>query len=682
MKKILLLTLTFLLLGSQIMAQPARRAQKHMKLYNYSKAVRILSKAVEKPKHKDAAIPLLAECYRLQQDVFNTKAWYAKAITLPEAKPEWYFHYAQALRTSGDYKSAAEIFHKYSELNPNNKKADLLAAYCDSAANQWKNKTPGFEVKTVNGVNSKQSDFGPAFFNGTLAFSSDRNLNLDESNYGWTGRGFLDIFSSKPAAPGEFWGEMKSPASFKGKFNQTFHDGPAFFLENQAVYFTRTFNDKAAKKDNIRTNLLKIFYANYENGKWSTLQPFFLNSPDFSVGHPTLTADGKTICFASDMPGGEGGTDLWICHKEGENWSQPVNLGPEINTSGNELFPSIQSDGSLIFSSDLLPGYGGLDLFCSKPKGNSWEKPENMGSPLNSSFDDFALNYAPNAKNGFFSSNRPGGVGSDDIYAFRKLDIPEPVKPAPVETPKPALISGVVRDKTTLLPIEGATVFIFNPNTGKVKVIKTGNDGKYSMEIDRAANFTVKAMKPKFISDCTPVTLPAIVPGNTYQADRDLLLDKLEVNKTFKIDNIYYDFDKYEIRADAKPELDKLVRIMNENPINVELGSHTDSRGSFSYNDKLSQNRAQSAVNYIVSTGISQSRITAKGYGEHQLTNKCADGIKCTDEEHQANRRTEFKVTGYTAPTSIMDQFDPDKFANGEELDARLMPGGFFNPCK
>jgi len=204
----------------------------------------------------------------------------------------------------------------------------------------------------------------------------------------------------------------------------------------------------------------------------------------------------------------------------------------------------------------------------------------------------------------------------------------------------------------------------------------------YKMPANRPADLTVKAMLPKYISDCTPFALAEIKPGTTTQAPRDLLLDKLEVKKVFRIDNIYYDFDKYNIRADARPELDRLVRIMNENPITVELGSHTDCRGSFAYNDRLSQNRAQSAVDYIVSQGISNSRITAKGYGEHQLTNKCADGVPCSEEEHQANRRTEFKIIGFGASTNIMDQFDPNNFKNGEELDGRLMPGGFFSPCK
>jgi outer membrane protein OmpA-like peptidoglycan-associated protein/tetratricopeptide (TPR) repeat protein len=683
MKKILLFLFAILFISMGTMAQPTKRALKKMKLYNYTQAVHILNKAVEKPRYQDAAIPLLAECYRMQRDVFNTKAWYGKAVALPEAQPDWFFYYAQALRNTGEYEKAGEMFRKYAKLKPEDKRGIQNAAYCDSVLGPWKNRIPAFEIKTVNNINSPQSDFGPAFYAGELVFASDRNTELDESNYGWTGRGYLDILDARPKAPNEFWGDMKEPSSFKGRFNQSFHDGPASFLNDKQVYFTRTFRDKAKKQDKIKTNLLKTFYATSQDGKWSELKPFFLNSPDYSVGHPALSPDGSILCFVSDMPGGQGGTDLWICKKEGDSWGKPENLGNAINTPGNEMFPSIQSDGILLFSSDGLPGYGSLDIFSASPENGKWAKPANLGTPLNSSFDDFAMNYAPGAKNGFFSSNRPGGLGNDDIYGFRKLDIPEPVIPEPVVViPEPSYISGFVKDKTTLKPIDGATVFVFNPNSGKVFVLKTGSDGLYKMPVDRPSEFTVKAMYPRTIADCTPFSLAEIKPGTTTQAPRDLLLDKLEVNKTFKIDNIYYDFDKFNIRADAKPELDKLVRIMNENSINVELGSHTDSRGSFAYNDKLSQNRAQSAVDYILSQGINSIRIKAKGYGEHQLTNKCSDGIKCSDEEHQANRRTEFKVLGYTAPANILDQFDPNRFNNGEELDARLMPGGFFSPCK
>ena len=230
-------------------------------------------------------------------------------------------------------------------------------------------------------------------------------------------------------------------------------------------------------------------------------------------------------------------------------------------------------------------------------------------------------------------------------------------------------------------PLAGATVFLYNPSSGDVKALKTGTDGRYKAVIEKPAEYIVKAMMHEYIADCSPFALTEVKPGTTSSAPRDLLLDKLTINKAINVPNIYYDFDKFTIREDAKTELDKLVLIMNENPVNIELGSHTDCRGSEAYNDKLSQNRAEAAVNYIVSKGIAKSRIIAKGYGERQLTNKCADGIKCSSAEHQANRRTEFKVTCLTPKEAPLDQFDPTKFSDGQELNSKMLPQDFFVKC-
>jgi len=371
------------------------------------------------------------------------------------------------------------------------------------------------------------------------------------------------------------------------------------------------------------------------------------------------------------MPGGFGGTDIWMCKSEGGSWGKPVNLGPEVNTRENESFPTILDNGTLYFSSEGHAGYGALDIFKTEKVNNSWTTPVNLKQPINSSYDDFAIAFAPGSKIGFFSSNRSGGVGSDDIYAFRNI-----------EPALPAFISGLVKDKITMQPVAGATVFVYNSVTGKVKALKTGSDGMYKTIVDKPADYVVKAMMPNFISDCSPFPLAEVKPGATVNAPRDLLLDKLVVNKTFNIENIYYDFDKYNVRADAKPELDKLVQIMKENAINVELGSHTDSRGSVAYNDKLSQRRAESVVKYIVNAGINASRIEAHAYGEHQLINRCINGVKCTFAEHQANRRTEFKVTSITVPETETDQFDPLRYNEGDTIDLKSLPDGFFSKCK
>jgi tetratricopeptide (TPR) repeat protein len=436
MKKSLLVFSAILLVLSNLSAHPIKRAIKKMKLYDYSSAVKILEKAVITTDYHDNAIPLLAECYRLQNDQINAEKWYSLAVELPEALPDWFYYDAQSLRSTGDYVKAREMFLVYADLRPEDPRGTLYASFCDSVLGRWKDKFPDFEVKTVDNINSPESDFGPDFYSGQLVFASERNLNMDESKYGWKGKGYVDLVNTSPNAPNQFWGNMKSPKLLNGKFNRSYHDGPAVFVGNNLVYFTRTYTDRNKNQDNIISNRHKIYYATCDEGKWGPLKPFFLNSSDYSVGYPTLSDDGKTLVFVSDMPNGFGGTDLWVCRQEDGKWSNPENLGPGFNTSGNEIFPSIQPDGSLMFSSDLLPGFGGQDIFSSKSCNDLWLKPENVGVPINSSFDDFGINYAPNDQGGFFTSNRPGGAGSDDIYAFRERETFEPEITKLVETHK------------------------------------------------------------------------------------------------------------------------------------------------------------------------------------------------------------------------------------------------------
>lgn len=662
-----------ILLPALMSCNPLYKAQKQMDKYNYAGAVETLKKAEKKEKSHDASLPMLAECYRVQHDILNAKSTYAQVVTLPDAKPESFYYYAKALQATGNYTKAREMFQLYSEKNPSDERGKLFAAHCDSVFGPWKAKTPVYEVKPVSSLNTDQSDFGPAFYNGDLVYTSDfTNIAGEGKKYGRTGRGYLNLMKASPEQAGDFWEKMGTSSSFDSKFNQEYHDGPATFsADGNSIYFTRSFFGRAKREGIYKTNLLKIYYSEKTNGKWGEVKPFFLNSKDYSVGHPSLSADGQTLYFVSDMPGGQGGTDLWMCERAGNAWGPVKNLGTTVNTAENEMFPTMRADGVLYFASEGHPGYGALDIFSTKNINGSWTTPVNLQTPINSSFDDFAIAYAPGDKNGFFSSNRPEGRGSDDIYAFRVA-----------EPPAPAFISGLVKDKATMQPIAGATVFVHDPTTGNVRVLKTDANGMYKTTVSKTADYAVKAMMPSYIADCGMFPVAVLKPGTTSMAPRDLLLDRLLINKTFSVDNIYYDFDKYNIRKDAIPQLDKLVQIMDENAINVELGSHTDSRGSVAYNDKLSQNRAESAVKYIEKAGIASSRITAKGYGESQLINKCADGMKCTAAEHQANRRTEFKVTSLTVAVPNPDQFDPGVYSEGQEVNAKMLPADFFLKCK
>ncbi len=660
-----------ILLPVLMSCQSLYKAQKQMDKYNYAKAIDILKKASGNDKKRNVAIPMLAECYRMQHDIENAKEAYAKAVKLPDAKPETFYYYAKALQSTGDYEKAREMFQTYTIKNPSDPKGPLKVSYCDSVLGPWKKIEPKFEVKAVNNINTKESEFGPSIYNGDLVYASDFSNNPAEGKkYGWTGRGYLNIMKSSPESKGDFWGNMSVPSQFDTKFNQEYHDGPAIFGDHgNSIYFTRSFFGKAKREGIYKTNELKIFYADKNNDAWGEVKPFFLNSKDYSVGHPALAVDGQTLYFASDMPGGLGGTDIWMCKREGSKWGKAVNLGSTVNTTENEMFPTITDDGTLYFSSEGHPGYGALDIFKTSNVNGIWSTPVNVLQPINSSYDDFAVALVPDSKSGLFSSNRKGGVGTDDIYVFRNI-----------EPPLPAYITGLVKDKNTMQPIAGATVFLYNPLTGKVKAMKTGADGMYKTIVDKPADYVVKAMMSNFIADCSPFPLTEAKPGTTTNAPRDLFLDKLIINQTFKIDNIYYDFDKYNIRADAKPELDKLVQILKENNINVELGSHTDSRGTVKYNEKLSQNRAESVVKYIIASGIDSSRIEAHAYGEQQLINKCADGVNCAPAEHQANRRTEFKVTSINVTAT--DHFDPGKYNEGTEIELKLLPEGFFSKCK
>jgi outer membrane protein OmpA-like peptidoglycan-associated protein len=504
-------------------------------------------------------------------------------------------------------------------------------------------------------------------------------LKNKSDKYGWTGNGYLHLFNADPVFMGNLYGTFKTPQLAADLFNQEYHDGPASFnLPNTEIFFNRTYvyRDKGKKgQDKIRTHLLKIFSSVKKKAKWTNPEPFFLNNNEYSVGHPALSRDGNILYFVSDMKGGYGGTDLYMCRRLQAGWGQPVNLGPVVNTSGNEMFPYMATSGDLYFASDGHAGFGGLDIFRTRMLGDSiWMKPENLYQPINSSFDDFSLCMAGDGRSGFFSSNRPGGQGSDDIYQFTRILRKE-------SPPAPAMIlSGRVRNKSTLEPVADATVFILDEGIGQVLTLKTDSSGFYSTSLTLPYSLRIKAMKTGYISDCLSFSSnPGTSPGDKV-SPRDLLLDILQVNKVFALENIYYDLDKWNIRPDAQPALDHLVAVMKENPVSIELASHTDSRASDAYNLELSQERAESAVRYIVLQGVNPARISAKGYGETRLVNACSNGVPCTEEEHQRNRRTEFRVVSRYDDQGG-ETFDLSRYRPGERIEVSGLPVPFFEAC-
>lgn len=692
--KILILLLVVTFAGTNTLSAQMKQAAFFFQQYKYSKAIPLYKKATEDKEEKvrKEATARLADCFRLINNSSEASIWYAKAVEFTDVDPVNYYYLGMALRTLSKYDEAEKAFQEYGKRVPGDFRGKLFAEYCKEIR-PWEEYTPCAEVKNAKTINSVFSDFGPYYYQGQLLFTSDRDLDMmDDKNYLWTSWGYLDLYTAAPSRPNDFWNDLQAPEKLPNNtFNQPYHDGPgSFTADNLKIFLTRTQRDGRVKDStDMRTNYLKIYFADLSNPKKVVYHAFPYNNENYSVGHPAISADGKKLIFSSNKPGGAGQSDLYISELVDGNWTEPVSLGSEINTFGNEVFPFFANDSTLFFASDGHLGYGGLDIFQSNKVNGKWLKPWNLKRPINSAFDDFSIVFDATLTEGFFSSNRLGGIGSDDIYAFRNYmrtpSVPKTnLVPAVAETPKvnSAVITGLVKNKTDLSPIAQATVFVLNTSNQNVLVLKTDSEGRFEYRAMRDVDYTIKAVKAGYFDDCLKYALPDDNTSEKLNLSNPLLLDKYKLNQAFEVENIYYDLNKWDIREDAKPSLDELVRLLKQNPISVELGSHTDCRASTAYNNILSQKRAESAVKYLVSKGISPDRLTAKGYGETKLKNKCADGIPCSEAEHQANRRTEFKVTSISADKKVESAFDSDSFKVGEKIGLNELPEGFFNDCK
>jgi len=671
-KKILSLLTILLVLQLSVPAQ-IRKANRLFARYEYTNAIPYYKKVVDKnKKHKIEAMQRLADCYRLNSKFTEAAGWYKKVVENPDVDPENYYYYGQALRSIGNSQLALEQFKKFASLKPGDPRGNKYAAIIEETE-KWKSLPEEYNIANAEKLNTVNSEFCPVFFKEGIMFTSDRrNTGEFDKTYGWTGADYLNIFYADARMQPDTNYAFSDPKLYSGKINEPFHDGPASFSKDGSLlFFTRVIRKKG-EIDSTRfyTNRLKMFSSHFDGNQWGDIVPFPYNSEDYSVGHPALSSDGNTLYFVSDMPGGSGGTDLYISKLESSSWSKPINLGTVLNSSGNEMFPVLNNDSILYFSSDGLLGFGGLDIFRTSITTKGFTQPENLRAPLNSPADDFGILFNADEIAGLFSSNRINGKGEDDIYTIRRIQ-------------DSLLFAGFVKDKATMLPLAGATVFASNSRTHKVKIVKTDAKGYYSAYVRNGDNLTVKSMSQGFAPDLLSLGIKKEGRIKEMAAPRDLLLSRYKIDQIFKVENIYYNFDKWNIRADASTGLDKVITFLAENPpIVVELGSHTDSRGSFKYNDQLSERRSVSAVNYIVARGIVKSRITAKGYGEYMLINKCSDGVKCTPAEHQANRRTEIKITGILETKEKPAEESLDIYKDGQTLDIKSFGNTFFEITK
>ncbi|KQM69467.1 flagellar motor protein MotB [Pedobacter sp. Leaf216] len=621
-------------------------ADKAYELFNYSKAVDLYEQAYQKKKSLHAA-ERLASAYAMVYNYKQAESWYAIASQMPGSRPENILAYARALQSNSKYSEAKVQYLNYIDKKKDvpEKQQAVWVSSCDSAL-KWIRNPKKTELVNQVALNSAQSDWGAVDYQGGVVFTSDRAVKgsgseqenkpflrfdgskePDKQVYGWTGNGYLKLYV-KPSP-------TDSLQLFPLKAGTSYHVGSASFTgDGKTMYFTLTrISSELEKVKNKPTTVNVEIYSSTKgtDGVWGEPVSFAYNDVNgYSVGDPFITKDGNSLYFASNMPGGVGATDIYVCLKtDAGAWGKPINL-KEVNTEGNDRSPFFDDKDNFYFSSNGRTGMGGLDVFMALREGGSIGRIENLGYPLNSPQDDFG--FSLNEKGGivYLSSNREGGMGSDDIYTIDQKMI------------LAFKLEGRVFDKNSNQPIAGALVSLAKVN-GSILKTETDENGSYRFNLTKETEYNVSAEKTGYRSDVENLATIGLTTSSVL--NQDLYLEAIVIDKGIRIENIYYDFDKWNIRADAAVELDKLVKIMTDNPtIWIELGSHTDSRGKDGYNLNLSQKRAESAVQYIISKGIDKNRITAKGYGETQLLNKCANGVACSETDHQLNRRTEFKI--------------------------------------
>ena len=479
------------------------------------------------------------------------------------------------------------------------------------------------EIETPGIVNA----FSITEVSDKIVFIGDQEVRKGKRSP-WTGESFLDIYSMHKSAQGDWSApELIAEEGVNGKF----HEGPVTFSKDEkTVYFTRSnYVERKMELNEERENNLKIYSSKLVDGKWTELTEFPFNNDDYSVGHPCLASASNELFFISDMPGGFGGTDIYKSKLNNGKWSKPENLGDKINSSGNEMFPYMdETNDQLYFSSNAHNTMGGLDVFMTHYSGSEWSTPENLNYPVNSTKDDFGFVYSSDSREGFLSSSRSD---NDRIYEVRNYD------------PTFNLI-GFTHEKGTMKPIEEVVVEIIDKKKLKTISAISNENGGFIVELGSEKEYSILCTKPGFYSLTDYVT----TMGHRYSKDfyADFEIEWIEIDAPIVLENIYYDFDLANIRPDAAKELDKLVKLLNENPmIDIEMGSHTDLRGTEVYNFDLSDERAHSAVQYLINSGIDASRLSWRGYGESVPRNNCLNDLDCSDEEHEWNRRTEFKVT-------------------------------------
>lgn len=643
MKKIVIPIILFISFSLSTIAQEKSRQEikgdKFAFKYAFDKAIESYNQSKELTPEGQRH---LADAYhQMDQDVESEIA-YAKLLSLPQGVlPEDYFNYSKVLKANGKYEEAFICLDKFSELKPNDlrvkdyqaHKSDLPVLLQDDG-----------KYKLVNlNVNTDAGDFGTCYYKNNLVFASTRAVvKMVKRTSNWNGKPYLNMYVAEVSD-----NQLKEPEIFDKGLDGKLHDGPASFnKEGTYIAFTRNnYNDKSEDK----VVELQIYFSSYLDGKWSEEIPFKYNNEKYSVGHPHLTSDGNTMYFTSDMPGGFGGADIYRTTKnEKGEWNQPENLGDKLNTEGDETFPFFEEvNGRLLFVSDGRFGLGGTDIFIATLNGSSFDNVYNAGAPLNTRFDDFSVIADGKTNKGYFSSNRIGGNGDDDIYAIDFLKWIEVGKK----------LKGIAKDVNGNR-IPNTFITLLDEKGKIIDTLSTKNDAAYTFLVATNKQFKLVGKQDGYMngeSDANTLGKETVVISDVLllKKQEETVAEKIkegaDLGKIIAFKAIYFDLDKSTIRPDAETELKKIIKLMNEYPnMIVELGAHTDCRETKAYNQLLSNRRAKASVDYIKKSIMKPERITGKGYGKSKLVNACScDGevvSSCSEDEHQKNRRTEFIV--------------------------------------
>ncbi|TXE15234.1 OmpA family protein [Seonamhaeicola algicola] len=622
-----------LTLSLSVFAQQGKqkRADTLFNKFSFVKAAKVYRELIQKNYNKDYATRRLADCYAYLRDPKNAARYYKSVVKQDNVPVEYYYSYAQALRGIKKYEESNIWLKRYKDsggvVNANDFSKDINFITSVFGAKKQ------YFLDRVR-FNSKYSDFGAFEHNGKVYFASARDEGVSIKRvYGWNEQPFLDIYVTDVKSRRN----VNHTGKLKGDVNSIYHDGPVTITKNgKHMYFSsNNFQKDIEKKDSKGMTNMKIYRATYRDSTWTDVEDLSINSDNYSTQHAALNKDDSKLYFASDRPGGFGGSDIYVVDINPDgSLGEPKNLGGIINTESAEGFPFINQEDVLFFSSDGHTGLGLLDVFATiKGENDDFVDVVNLGIPINSNKDDFSFTMNPNGITGYFASNRKGGRGDDDIYAYHR---------------EPTLhVEGVVNDAINMNPIAGAKITLFDDKGNEIAYMETDENGFYQINIDRNQDYKIVASQEKYIDDYRNFTSKNI-QTELVTIDANMLLNPVQdVIKLAELNTIYFDFNRHNIREDAALELDKIVNLMqNDYPeMVIRIESHTDSRGSLTYNDKLSIDRANATYEYLISKGIHPDRITAhEGFGERRLTNGCQDGENCEEEEHQLNRRTQFIV--------------------------------------